>query len=386
MVSIVFGIFGSTLVLTYLHELLTVINFQPLPLLANMGAFGQMGFRVGYWPIPKAPNSHSDKTHQKDPQLWVDPAFGKKGFYSDCQEFVVILKNLTKLVSQQVVFVDKKKLPFRHTMNPVVMKMMDSQKDLGAAQLDGRSFVSKANFMIHNYCSLLSLMITTNAFFLPSTIPFKVLKVNEESQHWEWIFGSESVEIEKGSPTFDPKIHDPLLNAMMNHTPVKLDSKGMKNTLANISYIGFKKDYYYNLEIVYSALGNEDGPGEVDNMELFDLKSSESNPTPRTAFCRIKGIGDRILEGVYDSYPEFVKNGRKGLMVNEFLVYWPLVSGYLIHRTNRTNFVSCLKGSSQKTLKALMNSLEIKAYNDGGHFPVSKAGNPTLRSLSSMFN
>ena len=64
-----------------------------------------------------------------------------------------------------MVFVDKKKMPFRHTMNPVVMKMMDTQKDLGAAQLDGRSFVSKANFMLHNYCSLLSLMITTNAFF-----------------------------------------------------------------------------------------------------------------------------------------------------------------------------------------------------------------------------
>jgi hypothetical protein len=119
---------------------------------------------------------------------------------------------------------------------------------------------------------------------------------------------------------------------------------------------------------------------------FFYLKSSESNPTPRTAFTRIKGIGDRILEGVYDSYPEFVKNGRKGLMVNEFLVYWSLVSGYLIHRTKRTHFVSCLKGSSHATLKALLKSLDIKAYNDGGHFPVSKAGNPTLRSLSSMFN
>ena len=170
MVSIVFGIFGSTLVLTYWHELLTVINFPPSSLLASMGAFGQMGFRMGYWPIPKAPNSHSDKTHQKDPQLWVDPAFGKKGFYTDCKEFVVILKNLTKLVSQQVVFVDKKKMPFRHPMNPVVMKMMDTQKDLGAAQMDGRSFVSKANFMLHNYCVLLSLMITTNAFFY--LVPF----------------------------------------------------------------------------------------------------------------------------------------------------------------------------------------------------------------------
>ena len=206
-------------------------------------------------------------------------------------------------------------------MNPVVMKMMDTQEELGAAQLDGRSFISKANFIVHNYCVILSLMITTSAFFLPSTIPFKVIKVNEESKHWEWIFGSESVKIEKARPKFDPTIHDPLLNAMKNQSQVELTSKGMKNTLANISYIGFKVDYYHNLETLYSAIGFDTREGEVDSTDIFDFMSSESNPTPRTAFTRIKGISDRIMDGVYDSYPEFVKNGRKGLMVNEFLIY-----------------------------------------------------------------
>ena len=67
-----------------------------------------MGFRMGNWPIPKAPNSNTDKTDEKAPQLWVDPAFGKNGFFPDCKDFLVILKNLTKLVSQQQVYVDEK--------------------------------------------------------------------------------------------------------------------------------------------------------------------------------------------------------------------------------------------------------------------------------------
>ena len=108
---------------------------------------------------------------------------GKHGFYPDCYELLVILKNLTKLVSQQQVYLEGGKIPFRHEMNPVVKKMMETQDKLGAAQLDGRSFVTKANFVMHIYCVILSLVVTTNAFFLPSTIHFKVLKVNEESKH-----------------------------------------------------------------------------------------------------------------------------------------------------------------------------------------------------------
>ena len=101
----------------------------------------------------------------------------------------MILKNLTKLVSQQQVFVDGKKIPFRHEMNPVVKKMMETQDELGAAQLDGRSFVTKSNFIMHNYCVILSLMIMTNAFFLPRTEPFisrflkSTMKVNIGKKH-----------------------------------------------------------------------------------------------------------------------------------------------------------------------------------------------------------
>ena len=67
-----------------------------------------MNLRVGTWPIPKCPKSPSNKTEEKAPQLWVEPAFGEKGFYPDCYELYVILKNLTKLVSQQQVYVDGK--------------------------------------------------------------------------------------------------------------------------------------------------------------------------------------------------------------------------------------------------------------------------------------
>ena len=88
------------------------------------------------------------------------------------------------------------------------------------------------------------------------------------------------------------------------------------------------------------------------------------------------------MHGVYDSYPEFVKDGKKGLMVNEFLIYWPLVSGYLLHKENVRHFKSCLKGSSQKTLKALMTSLDIKGFGAGGNLPLSNSGNPMFQKFS----
>ena len=71
-----------------------------------------MGFWIGTWPIPNGPKSPPDKTEEKAPQLWVEPAFGEKGFYPDCYKIYVILKNLTKLVSQKQVYVDGKKSLF----------------------------------------------------------------------------------------------------------------------------------------------------------------------------------------------------------------------------------------------------------------------------------
>ena len=116
-----------------------------------MGYFSGSGFQVGFWPIPKAPKSPTAPNKQKAPQLWVEPAFGERGLYPDSYELYVILKNITKLVSQQHAYYDGRKLPFPHEMNHVVKKVMESQDKLGAAQLDGRCFVVKSNFAVHNY-------------------------------------------------------------------------------------------------------------------------------------------------------------------------------------------------------------------------------------------
>ena len=227
----------------------------------------------------------------------MEPAFGERGFYPDSYELYVILQNITKLVSQQQAYYDGKKLPFSHEFNPVVEKIMESQEKLGAAQLDGRSFVPKSNFAIHNYCCLLSLMITTTAFILPRTIPSRVLKVNEESKQWEWIFGSDSLNMEKARSDFNPKIRDALCMAIKNQSQVNLTKKGMKDTPANICHIGFKVDYYYNLELIYGGVDFDDSTGQKDSMGSFDFSSSEFNLTPQTIFTRIKGIADRIMKG-----------------------------------------------------------------------------------------
>ena len=74
------------------------------------------------------------------------------------------------------------------------------------------------------------------------------------------------------------------------------------------------------------------------------------------------------------------------MMVNEFLIYWPLVSGYLLWKENRTHFRCCLKDNSQKTLKALMISLGIKGFNAGGSLPISKNMNPMFKNMIRKFN
>ena len=82
---------------------------------------------------------------------------------------------------------------------------------------------------------------------------------------------------------------------------------------------------------------------------------------------------------MYNNYPEFVKNGKEGLMVNEFLIYWPLISIYLCGKEKSTTFRKCLKGTPQKTLLALMKSLGIKGFDDGGSLPINKHGNLMFR-------
>ena len=82
---------------------------------------------------------------------------------------------------------------------------------------------------------------------------------------------------------------------------------------------------------------------------------------------------------MYDNYPDFVKDGRRYLIANEFLIYWPLVSGYLCANEKSTIFRKCLKGTSQKTLLALMKSLGIKGFDEGKSLPINKHGNPMFR-------
>ena len=81
--------------------------------------------------------------------------------------------------------------------------------------------------------------------------------------------------------------------AIKNQYQVILADKGMKETFGCICDIGFKVDYHHNLEQIYYEIDSDNCLG------LFDFKSSKFNPTPRTAFTRIKGVTNRIMKGEY---------------------------------------------------------------------------------------
>ena len=65
--------------------------------------------------------------------------------------------------------------------------------------------------------------------------------------------------------------------------------------------------------------------------------------------------------------------------MNKFLVYWPIIACHLSVKENAGNFKKCLKGTSQKTLVAVMESLGIKGYDKGESIQINKCGNPTVK-------
>ena len=62
-------------------------------------------------------------------------------------------------------------------------------------------------------------------------------------------------------------------------------------------------------------------------------------------------------------------------MLNEFLVYWPIICGNLSGKENQGKFSECLMGTSTKILASIMKSLGIKGFNEGS------SGNPLLIDL-----
>ena len=60
-----------------------------------------------------------------------------------------------------------------------------------------------------------------------------------------------------------------------------------------------------------------------------------------------------------------MKNENTGLMVNEFLVYWPIICGHLSGKENQGKFSEYLRGTSMKILASIMKSLGIKGFNEG---------------------
>ena len=220
----------------------------------------------------------------------METVFGPSGFYSDTSDLFLILRNITRLVNQQQVYKDGKPLPFPREINRVVGKIMQTQEKLGPDQLDGCSCITKSNFVVRNYCDLLSLMVTNITFILPGTIPSKVLKVNDESQYWNGLFSETSYTSKRPVPTLTPNIHVLLFMAIKNQSQVILTYKGMKDTLACICHIRFKVDCHHNLEEIYSEIVINNCGG------VFDFKSSKFNPTPRTIYARIKGIANQIIK------------------------------------------------------------------------------------------
>ena len=90
--------------------------------------------------------------------------------------------------------------------------------------------------------------------------------------------------------------------AIKNQSQVNLTKKGMKDTLVNICHIGFKVDYYYNLELIYGGIVFDDSTGGKtvwDSLILSRQSSIQLQERHSPAF----GVSQILLwkNGVYDN-------------------------------------------------------------------------------------
>ena len=250
--------------------------------------------------------------------------------------------------------------PFPTNADPVVQEIMLTQRKLGEQRPSGTSVSNRNSTFLTNVAGMASLALTLNVIDTPQALPVTYFKqVGGQSNLWEDIF-SGKVDLEGMDPiTFGLK-----------HWNLPFDPTIW-------FYIAMKRVYYRNLKIVFNVM--MDG---TTTSQLNRCVKAELNATPMTVFTRVRAINNKILGGIYDDYALHKKDGGKGIMVQEFLLSWAFIFGWVYSRKYKkgeeVNYEKLFRGTAKKTLRRLMTSLGIAGRDEGGFMPLNMRGKNIL--------
>ena len=128
----------------------------------------------------------------------------------------------------------------------------------------------------------------------------------------------------------------------------------------------------------------------IDRGEL-NLRHDEMNATPATAFSRVRNLYGRFEQGVFDNFEEWHDNERRGMFVNEFILVWPFIVGFVCQHVKELkegqtppDYETFFVGNAKKTLRSLMKSLGIKGRDEGGLMPLNMKGKKILNFMENM--
>lgn len=256
---------------------------------------------------------------------------------------------------------DGKPLPYPDRMNPVVRDIMDTQRKLAPRIPGGTTIMNYNAPLIPNVCSLASLCITGNTVELPQALPALLYHCRELNGQWEDLFRN-----------------PPVLKEGQTIVEYGVDELGLPldKSINAIRYIAMKMAYTHNYrESVNLATAGVDLSG-------ITLRYDEMNATPRTVYLRVRNVCERFEKGVYDDFEEWHNGGRSGMFVNEFLLYWPFIMGFVRQHKKQLKpgqepivYENLFVGNAKKTLRKLMKSLGIKGFDENGWIPLKMKGN-----------
>ena len=212
-------------------------------------------------------------------------------------------------------------------------------------------------------------MLITNSLKIPTSLPEAILRVTSSSEFLEKITDTDFI-IHYGNTNLLKDAGDVFLIALNDSCIRPKTIAEDKHLIQAINYVAFKKEYYKTLKVVIAKF-MESGGG------VFSIDEESLYATPKQVFEHLKDVMSSICHGVHADYKLYLDDNQKGMMVNDFFVWWPI----LFHTLSKGKHVALvqksMKGNSMEVFLELMNSMKMipidKFDKEGnaGKYPVT---------------
>ena len=164
------------------------------------------------------------------------------------------------------------------------------------------------------------------------------------------------------------------------------------SNFAKIANIGFTREYYNNVGVVFNAVMNDCGERMIQFL-VTDKVAKELNAKPSNACQRVGSFLNDLMGGVFDSWEVWhsvkvssadKKSKDKYVFVNELFFIWPWICGSTIAQGlySEGKLKNVFHGEAAKTFRTLVTAL---GFNEET-YPYNATGANVLRIWKPNFN